>query len=327
MSQVGLVFINILNVPCNSDIISQNQVKLGDLYQTFFESCMIPESLKSGIILPLFKGKGAKASNKDNYRGITLFPTLCKIYEMILLNRLDNFGAHKGFFSEMQFGFQEGVGCTEASFTILETINHMLERGNKVFSCFLDVRKAFDRIWMDRILYKLFSELGLGGRMWKVMKDLYTNVKAQVLYAGSLSGKINVSQATGQGRILAPFMYKVYVNGLLCVLTNHCYAIFINGIRVPSPSFADDITLYALHPCFLKTFMSICYKYGIKWRYEFNHSKSGIVTFGESKPQHFESMKNREWLLGDTIVDELYEYKNLGMLKNYVGFVFLKCRR
>ena len=40
-----------------------------------------------------------------------------------------------------------------------------------------------------------------------------------------------------------------------------------------------------------------------------------IVTFGESKPQHFESMKNRVWLLGDTIVDELYEYKNLGVLK------------
>ena len=124
---------------------------------------MIPESLKSGIILPLFKGKGAKANNKDNYRGITLFPTLCKIYEMILLNRLDNFAAHKGFFSEMQFGFQEGVGCTEASFTILETINHKLERGSKVFSCFLDVRKAFDTVWTDGILYKLFSELCIGG--------------------------------------------------------------------------------------------------------------------------------------------------------------------
>ena len=64
--------------------------------------------------------------------------------------------------------------------------------------------------------------------------------------------------------------------------------------------------------------MSIRYKYGIKWRYEFNHSKSGIVTSGEPKPQHFESMKNCEWLLGDTIVDELYQYKYLGILKNYV---------
>ena len=155
--------------------------------------------------------------------------------------------------------------------------------------------------------------------MWKVMKDLYTSVKAQILYARSLSRKINVSQGTGQGRILAPFMYKVYVNGLLCVLTNYCYAMFINGLRIPSPSFADDITLLALHPSFLQTFMSICYKYGITWRYEFNHSKSGIVTFGESKPQHFESIKNRVWLLGNTLTDELYEYKNLGVLKNYVG--------
>ena len=71
-------------------------------------------------------------------------------------------------FSEKQFGFQEGVGCTEASFTILETINHML-----------DVRKAFDTVWIDGILYKLFSELGIGGRMWKVIKDLHNNVKAQ----------------------------------------------------------------------------------------------------------------------------------------------------
>ena len=109
-------------------------ILLQDVPQEFFESCMIPKSLKSGIILPLFKGKGAKANNKDNYRGITLFPTLCEIYEMILLNRLDNFAAHKGFFSEMQFGFQEGVGCTEASFTILETINHILERGFQLLS-------------------------------------------------------------------------------------------------------------------------------------------------------------------------------------------------
>ena len=76
----------------------------------------------------------------------------------------------------------------------------------------------------------------------------------------------------------------------------------------------------ALHPSFLGTFMSIRYKYGIKWWYEFNDSQSGIVTFVESKPQHFESMKNRVWLLRDTIVDdELHDYKNLGVLKNYVG--------
>ena len=281
------------------------------LYQVFVQTHTVPENLKTGVILPLFKGKGAKANNKDNYRGITMFATLCKIYEMILLNRLEVFAKQKGFFSEMQFGFQEGIGCIEASFTILETINHMLERGCKIFSCFLDVRKAFDTVWIDGLLYKLFIELGVGGRMWLTIKDLYTDVKAQVLYSGSLSRQFKVSQGTGQGRILAPFMYKVYINALLSTLTNHAYAIFINGLRVSSPSFADDISLLTTQQSFLAVLMHICYCYSLKWRYEFNNSKSGVVTFGETKAVHYQSMKTRERILGRNTVDELYEYKNL----------------
>ena len=61
---------------------------LSQLYQHFFENSPVCDPLFRGEILPLFKGKGAKANNKDNYRGITLFPSLCKIYEMVLLNRL-----------------------------------------------------------------------------------------------------------------------------------------------------------------------------------------------------------------------------------------------
>ena len=117
-----------------------------ELYQNFYANDSVCESLKTGVILPLFKGKGSKANNKDNYRGITLFPTLCKIYEMVLLNRLKNYAKQSRLFSNLQFGFQEFVGCTEASFTILESISHMLERASKVFGCFFDVRKAFDTV-------------------------------------------------------------------------------------------------------------------------------------------------------------------------------------
>ena len=111
-----------------------------ELYQNFYANGSVCESLKTGVILPLFKGKGAKADNKDNYRDITLFPALCKIYEMVLLNRLENYAKQKRLFSNLQSGFQEGVGYTEASFIILESINHILERGSKVFGCFLNVR-------------------------------------------------------------------------------------------------------------------------------------------------------------------------------------------
>ena len=108
------------------------------------------------VILPLFKGKGVKASNKDNYRVSPYSLLLCKIYEMVLLNRLKkSCGTKWSIFSFLQFGFKEGVGCTEASFTILETINHMLEHGSKVFGCFFDVRKAFDAVWIDGLLYRV----------------------------------------------------------------------------------------------------------------------------------------------------------------------------
>ena len=36
-------------------------------------------------------------------------------------------------------------------------------------------------------------------------------------------------------------------------------------------------------------------------------------------PVHYDSMKRREWIFGGEIVDELYKYKNLGVLKNYIG--------
>ena len=144
--------------------------------------------------------------------------------------------------------------------------------------------------------------------MWLVIRNLYTGVKAQVLYSGSLSRKFDILQGTGQGRIPAPFMYKVYINGLLNELTQHT-----------SPSFADDISLLSIYPAFLSSLMNLCYAYSIKWRYEFNHVKSGIVTFSESKRVHSEAMKERTWVLGGESVAELYEYKNLGVAKSYIG--------
>ena len=80
---------------------------LFQLYQDFFMNHSFCESLLTGVILPIFKGKGAKANNKDNYRGITLFPTLCKIYEMVLLNRLEKHAVDEDLLSDMQFGLRK----------------------------------------------------------------------------------------------------------------------------------------------------------------------------------------------------------------------------
>ena len=121
---------------------------------------------------------------------------------MVLLNRLENYAKQSRLFLNLQFGFQEAVGCTDTSFIILETINHMLERGSKVSGGFLDVHKAFDTVWTDGLLFKLLSEFDIRSRMWLATKDLCTEARGQVLYTNILSRKFDISQGTGQGRIL-----------------------------------------------------------------------------------------------------------------------------
>ena len=114
---------------------------------------------------------------------------------MIILNRLEKFASQAKYFSAMQFGFQERSGCIAASFTILETINHMLERGSKMFSCFLDVRKAFDTVWIDGLMYKLFSDLGVNNKLWLAIKGQLQRIYKLVSYgrAVKILKKIYVS--------------------------------------------------------------------------------------------------------------------------------------
>ena len=98
-------------------------------------------------------------------------------------------------------------------------------------------------------------------------------------------------------------MYEVYINGLLNELTQHSCALSLYNISLSSPSFADDISLLSIYPTFLSS-LNLCYTYSIKWRYESNHVKSGIVKFGEFKHVHSEAMKERIWVLGGESVTE-----------------------
>ena len=72
------------------------------------------------------------------------------------------------------------------------------------FWLLLDVRKTFDTVWIDGLFYKLFTELRINFRLWVVLKDLYTDANAKVLFFGHLSRSLSISQGTGQGRVLAP---------------------------------------------------------------------------------------------------------------------------
>ena len=246
---------------------------LSILFARMFSSGKVPSQFKVELILSLFKGKGLEAHNEDNYRGIAMFSVFCKVFEMILLRRLEQIAEEKGYISHMQFGFNEGVGCLEASYVISESINRLLEKGGKVFACCLDVRKAFDTVWIPGLLYKLKHELGIDSQLWLVIRELYKDVRSQVLFNGHVSDSFGILQGSGQGRILAPFVYKVFINQLMREICLIKLGASLFNYDLLSPSFADDMTLVSCHPSCLNVLMQLAHQYSCNWRYQFSTPK------------------------------------------------------
>ena len=101
----------------------------------------------------------------------------------------------------------------EASFLI--NVNHFVERGGKGFACFLDVRKAFDTVWIDGLIHQLLSELGVQGKTFSAIKSFYFAIQCYVYFNGTTTDLFPVTQGSGQGRVLAAFMYKITLTNLL----------------------------------------------------------------------------------------------------------------
>ena len=75
-----------------------------------------------------------------------------------------------------------------------------------------------------------------------------------------------VAQGSGQGRVLAAFMYKVYINELIKEISECKFSLTINDLQLGCPTFADDMTLLAPFPSFEKNRMekpSCIQSYGV----------------------------------------------------------------
>ena len=55
-----------------------------------------------------------------------MFSIFRKVFELLIFRRLEGMAQEKGYFSDLQVGFLEGVSCMEASFVISESISHMI---------------------------------------------------------------------------------------------------------------------------------------------------------------------------------------------------------
>ena len=103
----------------------------------------IPTSMKVGIIIPLYKGGTKWKDDPDSYRAITLTSCVLKLFERLLLTRIIS---TQRPFHPLQGGFQKGMGCTMTSFLVNESVQYAKENNSKLYICFLDAKKAFDKV-------------------------------------------------------------------------------------------------------------------------------------------------------------------------------------
>ena len=165
-----------------------------------------PQDWKDGIICPIWKDGDKR--DPLNYRGITLLCVAAKVFCLILNQRLSSWCEENGKMSDEQGGFRKGRGCVDQIFVLKEALR--LRKGKKTYACFVDIRKAYDRTWRNG-LWQMLWNLGVRGRMWRVIQSLYSNTRAKV----RLGTLIRVVTGLRQGCVLSPLLFDIFLDGLV----------------------------------------------------------------------------------------------------------------
>ena len=106
-----------------------------------------------------------------------------------------------------------------------------LDQGYEEDDVFLDISKAFDKVWHKGLLHKL-EQNGIGGPLLKILTDFLKLRKQTVVLNDHHSSWSDVLAGVPQGSVLGPLLFLIYINDLSdCLQIN------------PKPS-ADDTSLY-----------------------------------------------------------------------------------
>ena len=167
----------------------------------------VPSHFKQSIIIPIFKGGKKDISDCKSYRGISLQNILCKIFDKIIMMRTEHYIKSKCSLSPLQGACSQGMSSTMSAFLLQEVLTHNIERGNKVYITYFDTQTAFDCVWINGLLYKLYK-YGVKGKLWKIIKKSYENCKAAVYHNYTTSNFFDVLIGVKQGGIMSMlFLY------------------------------------------------------------------------------------------------------------------------
>jgi hypothetical protein len=131
-----------------------------------------------------------------------------------------------------QSGFLPGVSTVTQIVEIYDQFCRAVSHGKDIRVVFLDISKAFDRVWHDGLLFKL-KKCGIKGRLLAWLMSYLKDRQQRVIINGVSSRWGNIESGVPQGSVLGPLLFLIFINDIAHVITN-C------NIRL----FADDTCLF-----------------------------------------------------------------------------------
>ena len=275
---------------------------LSRLFNNLFEAGHFPEIFKLSHITALYKGSGLK-SDKENYRGIHLLPTLSKVAESIMHSRLFRHYISNNIISDRQAAYLKGDSTTQQLLYIVNMIKTNWNQGNFTQGCFLDASAAFDRCWINGMLAKL-EQIKVEGKSLDMFESYLTNRKICTVIDGSKSKFLDVKAGVPQGSRLGPLLWILYNQDVTEDLESECLL------------YADDTCLFAFGKDPFDTIEMLnrdlvkIGNWAEKWKVLFNAKKTKDMIFMKSKVW---SNLSPPLILNGVPVSRVHQHKHLGL--------------
>lgn len=247
------------------------------IIQAIFIFSHFPKSWKTAVINPIPK-PGLDHSKAKNYRPIALLSSLSKLAEAYILEDVKVHCRANNILINEQFGFRTGHSTVHQLNRVTETILGGLLLKKFTGAVFLDISKAFDRIWHDALLYKL-NECFFPAYMLKIIASYLNNRCFNVKINTSYSDIRSIKAGVPQGSLLGPLLFCLYTNDIpKPPRPNTKVALFADDTAVLS---TDEDSIYICEE--LELYLEDLADWYVSWKIQVNPNKSAAIIFSRNK--------------------------------------------
>ncbi|GFX09278.1 probable RNA-directed DNA polymerase from transposon X-element [Trichonephila clavipes] len=226
---------------------------------------------KEATIFPINK-PGKDPHLASSYRPISLLSTIGKLTESIILHRLKNFINENNILNPNQYGFTNKISTLHPLLRLTENISEGFQKKKSTGAVFLDIQKAFDRVWINGLTFKLIT-FKIPHPLIHLIHSYLTNRSFRIRINETLSNEHSVSAGSPQGSLLGPLLFNLYINDI------PDYS--LTKINL----YADDTAIHATYKN-LKTISFALNKHLLllqnfydKWKISINVEKSTAIIF------------------------------------------------